>query len=73
MLCCIDNLGSECAEEDRYFSRRGMLIASYSVEERILLIFEVDRMNNSISIVDRHICMNSSQNQYNTKYYIWMK
>lgn len=73
MSCCIDNLGSECAEEDGHFSRRGMLIASFSVEERILLIFEVNRMNNSISIVDRHICMNSSQNQYNTKYYIWMK
>lgn len=60
MLCCIDNLDSECIEEDGHFSRRGMLIASYSVEERILLIFEVDRMDNSISIVDRHICVNSS-------------
>ena len=60
MSCCIDNLGSECAEEDGHFSRRGMLIASYSVEERILLIFEVDRMDNSIPIVDRHICVNSS-------------
>ena len=60
MSCCIDNLGSECAEEDRYFSRRGMLIASYSVEERILLIFEVNRMDNSIPIFDKHICVNSS-------------
>ena len=31
MLCCIENLGGECTEEDGHISRRGMLIALYSM------------------------------------------